>query len=116
MFWTEEKWVEAVEAADRALQANPRYYLALVVRGRSYASLSQMPEAIESVRRALEIVPEAEIHSSLLFDINYLSETTPEILYAEACRWNALYAAPLACEIQPHTNVPDPERRLKIGY
>lgn len=116
MFWTEENWADAVQAADRALQANPNYYLALVVRGRACASLSRMPEAVQSLRRAIEMVPEADIHSSLLFDMNYLPETTPEILYAEACRWNALYAAPLACEIQPHTNVPDPERRLKIGY
>ena len=80
------------------------------------AALGRMSDAVDCLRRSLEIVPESEIHSSLLFDINYLPETTPEVLYDEACRWNALYAAPLASEIQPHTNLPDPERRLKMGY
>jgi protein O-GlcNAc transferase len=116
MFWTEKKSLEAIAAADRALQANPNYYLALVIRAEACSEQFRMAEAADCLRRSLEIVPEPTIHSSLLFDMNYLAQTTPEVLYAEACRWNALYAAPLASEIQPHTNLPDPERRLKVGY
>ena len=48
--------------------------------------------------------------------MNFVPETTPEAFHAEACRWSALYAAPLARHIRPHGNVPDPERRVKIGY
>jgi predicted O-linked N-acetylglucosamine transferase (SPINDLY family) len=116
MFWTEEKYTEAIAAADRALAANPDYYLALVVRGRACAAQGRMLEVVDCLRRSLEIVPECTIHSSLLFDITCLAETTPEVLYEEARRWNALYAAPLVSEIQPHTNQRDPERRLKLGY
>jgi protein O-GlcNAc transferase len=116
MFWTEKNSLEAIAAADRALQANPGHYLALVIRAEACGEQFRMAEVADCLRRSLKIVPEPNIHSSLLFDMNYLSETTPEILYAEACRWNALYAAPLASEIQLHTNRPDPERRLKVGY
>jgi predicted O-linked N-acetylglucosamine transferase (SPINDLY family) len=116
MFWTEEKYTDAIAAADRSLAANPNYYLALVIRGRACSALGRMLEAVDCSRRSLEIVPEPTLHSGMLFDITCLTETTPEVLYAEACRWNALYAAPLASEIQPHTNQPDPERRLKLGY
>lgn len=116
MFWTEGKYADAIAAADRALTANPGYYLALVVRGRACAAQCRMSEAADCLRRSLEIVPDAVIHSSFLFDITCLTETTPEVFYAEACRWNALYAARLASEIQPHANRPDPERRLKLGY
>ena len=52
----------------------------------------------------------------MLFEMNYLPDTTPESLYAEACRWNACHVAPLANQIRPHSNEPDPERRLKVGY
>jgi protein O-GlcNAc transferase len=116
MFWTEEKYTDAIAAADRALAANPNYYLALVVRGRACAAQCRMSEVVDCLRRSLEIVPDAVIHSSFLFDITCLTETTPEVFYDEACRWNALYAAPLASRIQPHANRPDPERRLKLGY
>ena len=116
MFWTEKKYSEAIAAADRSLAANPNYYLALVVRGRAYTEQGRMPEAVESLRRSLEIVPDSTIHSSLVFNMNYLAETTPEALFAEACRWNSRYAAPLASKVQRHTNRPDPERRLKVGY
>src|ERR1035441_539699 len=80
------------------------------------SKLLRMSEMVDCLRRSLEIVPDPAIHSSLLFTMNYLAETTPETLYAEARRWNTLCAAPLASRIQPHTNRPDPERRLKVGY
>src|SRR5262249_38309202 len=34
----------------------------------------------------------------------------------ECRRWNAQHAEPLAKGIRPHANLPDPERRLRIGY
>ena len=116
MFWTEKKYTDAIAAADRSLAANPDYYLALVIRGRACSALGRMSEVVDCLRRSVQIVPDPIVHSSLLFNMNYLAETTPETLYAEARRWNTLCAAPLASEIQPHTNWPDPERRLKLGY
>lgn len=116
MFWLEGKQAEALEAADRALAVNPDYYLALLIRGKACSAMGRMPEAVTSLGRSVEIVPNQIIHSGLLFQMNYLADTTPEALYAEAARWNSLYAAPLATRIQPHTNTPDPERRLKVGY
>ena len=116
MYCLEKRWIEAVAAADRALAANPDYFLAHLVRGRSCAALSRMDEAIASKRRALEVTPDLVTHSDLILEMNYLSETTPESVYQEARRWNSLYAAPLASEIRSHPNSPDPERRLRVGY
>ena len=116
MFHREKKYTDAIAAADRALAANPNHYLALVVRGEACTALGRMAEVVDCLRRSVEIVPDPTIHSSLLFDLNYLAETSPETLFAEARRWNALCAAPLAPKIQTHTNRPDPERRLKVGY
>jgi tetratricopeptide (TPR) repeat protein len=42
MFWTEKKYTDAIAAADRALAANPNYYLALVIRGRACSALGRM--------------------------------------------------------------------------
>ena len=116
MFWMEEKWREAVDAADRALAVNPGSYLANWIRGQACCSLGWAEEAVASLRRATEIYPNPVSHSFLLSHMNCLGDATPEAGYAEACRWNALYAAPLGAEIRPHTNSPDPNRRIKIGY
>ncbi len=116
MFWFEGKWREGIAAADLALKANPKFFLAHIVRSKCCSELGDIQESIPSMLRALEIVPNRELHSGLLFEMNYLPETTPESLYIEACRWNAWYAAPLASQIRPHSNTPDPERRLKVGY
>jgi len=77
MFWTEKKYTDAIAAADRALAANPNYYLALVIRGRACSALGRMLEAVDCSRRSLEIVPEPTLHSGMLFDITCLTETTP---------------------------------------
>jgi len=114
--WREGKHAEAIAEADRALLADPANRVAHSVRGLCCGLLGRMDEAVAGYRRAIEIAPDPQIHRSLLFAMNFLPETTPEAHYAEACLWNSLYAAPLARYIRPHGNIPDPDRRLKLGY
>jgi len=116
MLFLEGKLPEAVDSADRALAANPDSYVALLVRGQACSKLYRTVESVASLRRSIELLPDRSIHASVLFQMNYLEETTPEALYAAACRWNSLYSAPLAAQTQTHANSPDPDRRLKIGY
>jgi protein O-GlcNAc transferase len=116
MLLLERRWSEAVSAAERALEANSEYYLAHVIRGKACSALGLTAEAQISNRRSLEILPDRAIHSDLLFDMNYLADSTPESMYAEAGRWNSLYAAPLASGIVAHANSRDPDRRIRIGY
>lgn len=116
MDWMQEKWNEGVAAAERAIASNPDYSFAHVMRGRCCLNLGETHEGCESFRRALALRPHPRVHSSLLFEMNNAANTTPEAVYAEAWRWNSVYAEPLARQIRPHTNVPDPERPLRIGY
>jgi protein O-GlcNAc transferase len=116
MHYKDQKWADAIAAADRALARDPNNLVTHFIRGNSCAALSRMDEAVKSNRRAIEIAPSGDYHSVLLIRMNFLAAMTPEALYAEACRWSSLYAAPLAGRIRPHANVPDPERRIKIGY
>ena len=114
--WREGRPAEAVAAADRSLAADAANLLANAIRALACASLGRAEEAVEGFRRAVDIAPDARFHSSLLVGMNFAASTTPESLYAEARRWNQLYAAPLAGHIRPHTNSPDADRRLRIGY
>jgi predicted O-linked N-acetylglucosamine transferase (SPINDLY family) len=108
--------LRAVAEAGETLRKSPADLLSHVVRANALKALFCPAESVESARRALELAPEARLHSQMLFLMNFLPETTPEALYAEACRWNSLYAASLPRPHQPHLNVPDPGRRLRIGY
>jgi protein O-GlcNAc transferase len=127
----EERWDLALAEAERALTAaakpelvagpggqdSARYALeAYQIRRLCYLYLCRMEECVAETRRILAIAPDADLHSRLILDLNFLAGMTPEVLYQEACRWSALYAAPLQSQILPHTNSPDPERRIKLGY
>jgi protein O-GlcNAc transferase len=116
MDFVEGNCTAGLAAADRAIQADPTYCYAHLARADCCSALSRIEEACESRRRGVELQPHPEPHSNLLFEMNFLAGMTPEKMHAEACRWNTLYAAPLAGGIAPHSNVPDPVRRLKIGY
>jgi len=48
--------------------------------------------------------------------LNLDPHTDPRALYEESQRWEQRHAQPLQGLIGPHTNHPDPERRLRIGY
>ena len=116
MYYNEGRWSEALAAADRSLEADSDNALTHFVRSSACSALGRTAESLESTRRALEISPSPTYQSHLLFTMNFLAETTPESIYAEACRWNALHAAPLIGRSRPHANAPDAGRRIKIGY
>ncbi|HEX4593798.1 MAG TPA: tetratricopeptide repeat protein [Bryobacteraceae bacterium] len=116
MHYKEQNCLEAIASADRALAAGADSLAIRLVHSRSCFTLGRMREGIASARRAIEIAPSPDFHSTLLFAMSFLEDATPESLYMEAFRWNSLYAAPLARRIRPHPNDPDPERRIKVGY
>jgi predicted O-linked N-acetylglucosamine transferase (SPINDLY family) len=77
----------------------------------------RLDEAIEAWRTALRIKPEdAYIHSALVFNLHYHPRYDAQMIQEEYARWNRQHAEPLRKFIQPHSNRPDPERRLKVGY
>ncbi len=108
--------LRGIAEAGRKLRKQPNdrpSHLALYL---AHANLYRPEEAVRSLRRTLDLAPDPKLHRELMFQMNYLPETTPEDLYAEACRWYSLHGAPVAQVPQPHSNVADPDRRLKIGY
>jgi len=110
-------WENAIQAANEVLEADPNNLAALRVRFHCWFCLAWVPEEVADSRRYIEIQPDMERHSRLLFTINYLAETTPEAVYEESLAWSKIYAEPVeAADMLPHKNTPDPGRRLKIGY
>jgi predicted O-linked N-acetylglucosamine transferase (SPINDLY family) len=76
-----------------------------------------LEEAEEVYRRVLELQPDLAVaHSNYLHALHYRHANDRELLAREHQKWEERHARPLARFIRPHTNVRDPERRLRIGY
>ena len=112
----EQDWDSVLARANLILQHEPDNLNALRLRLDYWNYVSDKPQDATDCRRVLEIKPDCETHRRLLFQLNFIPETTPESLYAESRRWNDRYARPLESAIVRHANVPDVNRRLKIGY
>jgi predicted O-linked N-acetylglucosamine transferase (SPINDLY family) len=108
--------VRALADAEKTVREFPADRPSYVARCMASGVLYRPAEAVESARCALQLGPDRKIYSNMLFMMNFLPETTPEQLHEETCRWSAIYAPPPAEPPRPHTNLPDPGRRLKIGY
>ncbi len=81
------------------------------------ADEGHLSEAIAACRRGVEADPaNAEAHANLVFMLDLDPGQTPASCFAERRRWNARHARPLRAAWAPHTNVPDPDRRLRVGY
>ena len=77
----------------------------------------QLDEAVAAFREAIRLKPEyADAHSNLILALHYHPDHSPKIIYDELRAWNNLHAQPYKKLIQPHSNTPDPDRKLRVGY
>ena len=77
----------------------------------------QWDEAISCYRASLIIDPtELSTWPNILFALDLHPGATWQLRLAERRRFNAVHAKPLTDAAAPHTNDPDPDRVLKVGY
>lgn len=85
--------------------------------GIALRNLGDVAGGVRGLRRAVELSPaDAGLCSELLLTLHMDPAATPDTLFADAVAWGRRHAAPLASQIRPHRNRPDPDRRLRIGY
>lgn len=79
-----------------------------------YKDMGDMPKGLEYQRRALSI---AKYHSNLIFSMMYASQVAPEEIMAEAQNFDRLHCqALLPVDGSSLANVPDPKRKIRIGF
>ena len=106
---------EALSDYDSVLKADPNNTDALYHRGNMFTDLARPTEAIRDLRRALALNPnDSDTLTSLIFALNFDPEATNESLQAQRRAWGTGYDDLLRGVA--HTNEPDAERRLRIGY
>lgn len=108
---------EAEAIARRAMELNPESAESHNSLGKVLVVQGRGEQAAKAFRKAMACESETVYaHTNLILTLHYLPGVTPQDIYEEIRRWNAAYGAPQAEFIQPHDNLPDPGRRLKIGY
>jgi protein O-GlcNAc transferase len=79
--------------------------------------LGQTAEAVAHYQRAVQLQPDASrIHSNLFYALQYRPGITLEELAAAHTDFEDRFGAPLRSAWQPHVNVADPERPLRLGF
>ncbi len=77
---------------------------------------ARLDQAIPYFKKALTLTPTSVItHNNLLMALHY-TDYPQSTLFKEYQQFDKQHALPLAPLIKPHTNSPDPQRRLKIAY
>jgi predicted O-linked N-acetylglucosamine transferase (SPINDLY family) len=108
---------EAAASFRQAVRLKPDDAVAHSNLGNALREQGQLKEAVASLQQALRLRPDyAEAHSSLILTMHYLPGCNAGLIQQECRRWNQQHAEPLKRLIQAHSNQPDPERRLRIGY
>jgi len=68
-------------------------------------------------QRALDLAPQAQsVHSSFLGLCDFAADISPDETLLRHRRWADVFADPLTIAAERHRNLPDPRRRLRIGY
>ena len=108
---------EAVASYRRALEIRPDFAIAHNNLGNALGDLGRSAEAEACFRRALEIGPDIAVaHSNLLLTM-FTSCFDGAAILAQAKRFDAACGAPFRARLAArYRNVPDPERRLRIGF
>ncbi|MGH7180001.1 MAG: tetratricopeptide repeat protein [Tepidisphaeraceae bacterium] len=108
---------EAVESARFAVQLAPSYPIAHHNLGNVYMAQGLVAQAITAYEQALSVDPRhRQSQGALLLARLYVQGDDGALMLQKHTEFAQVYAAPLAPETRPHTNAPDPTRRLRVGY
>jgi len=107
---------EALLVLEQALSIDPEMHSAVSLQADILLDSGHHQSALEAYRRGLALGGGDVffIHSNLLLAMNYQAEITPGEFLAEARTFGA-NALRKARPPEHHQNVPDPERRLRVG-
>ena len=109
--------LEAVASFQEAVRLRPDFAVAHNNLGNACKDEGRLDDALAAFRTALRLNPkDAQTHSGIISTLNYHPRFDARAIQEECASWNQQHAEPLKEFIRPHTNCPDPERRLRIGY
>jgi predicted O-linked N-acetylglucosamine transferase (SPINDLY family) len=108
---------EAIEALRKALEIWPDHPTTLNTLGVCYKGLALPDLTTECYRKVVELAPEnSTFRSNLVCALYFDPAYGPGALLEEARQWDRIFAQPYKPSWRPHSNDPNPDRPLRIGY
>jgi protein O-GlcNAc transferase len=101
----------------RAIALKPDYAGAYNNLGNTLIDIGQLDEAIAAYRQATMLEPNNSLFdSALICAMHYHPKCDGRAITSEHARWNRQHAEKFSRLIQPQSNDPTADRRLRIGY
>lgn len=108
---------EARACYEKALALKPDHVEARNNLAGAQKDQGLLDDAIASYRQAVALNPkDPRFHSNLVYALHFHPGYDARAIHAEHLRWAQAHAAPLKSFLRPHTNDPNPDRRLRVGY
>ena len=115
VLWKLGRLEEAEQSYRQTLALEPSLAMAHNNLGNVLRELGRLEEAERSCRQALALEPQlASAYSNLALLLNYMPGRTPAEIYAEHREFGHRFRQ--NDDLRPFHNIPDAERRLRIGY
>ncbi|MHC4582476.1 MAG: O-linked N-acetylglucosamine transferase family protein, partial [Planctomycetota bacterium] len=107
---------EAMEYRKKAIGADPNNSRICYGYATDLIRVGRAQEGVDLLRKAVELAPADPLTGSkLLWSLSFLPDVNPQMLLDEHKKWTQIHA-PVSLARTSHDNVPDPDRRLRIGY
>jgi predicted O-linked N-acetylglucosamine transferase (SPINDLY family) len=108
---------DALAALRRAIALKPFLAVAHSNLGNVLKNQGRIEESVIASREAVRLEPfNSRFHSSLLFSLHHHPGLDAREIAEEHRRWNLQHALPLEKFTAQHSNDPQPDRRLRVGY
>ncbi|MDP9174237.1 MAG: tetratricopeptide repeat protein [Planctomycetota bacterium] len=108
---------EAIVSYRKALAFQPTLTTAMQNLGNAHLEMGQLNDAVNLYVRAMTIQRDKpDLHSCLLYAMQFDPRARPTDTFAEHVRWNLAHGVKGASQIKPFPKEPLVGRRLRIGY
>lgn len=108
---------EAFASYEKAVALDPHLADAYINMATFLQDRRQLEPARALYNKVVAMDPDSsDVHSNLMLCMQYLPGVTPEWNAQIHRRWDQRHGQPLKAAWKPHPNVPNPERRLRLGF
>lgn len=108
---------EALTVLQQARRIDPQHCPSINLYGTLQKDMGLLAEAERAYAESLAINPQQSgVYSNYLLTLNYDPTQSLDTVFAAHRGFGERFADPLQATWQPHTNPPDPQRRLRLGY